>query len=243
MSDDSRTPQRRDVRRPPTEGGRGEVDAFLRKVAAIGPGAPVGTRGRLIFSLDATASRQQTWDQAMQIQAEMFEQAAGLGGLDVQLVFYRGFGECKASKWQSEAEGLLRAMTAVTCLAGRTQIGRVLKHALGETKKRKVGALIFVGDAMEEELDQLGHQAGELGLHGLPCFLFHEGRDPQARSAFEQIARLSGGACCRFDPSAPQQLRDLLAAVAVYAAGGRRALADFSHRRGGVVHQLTHQVR
>ncbi|MEX0758586.1 MAG: VWA domain-containing protein [Tistlia sp.] len=223
--------------------GRGEVDAFLSKVAAIRPSAAGEGRGRLIFALDATASRQPTWDQAMQIQAEMFEQAGSLGGLDVQLVFYRGFGECKASKWQSEAKGLLRAMTAVTCLAGRTQIGRVLKHALGETRKKKVNALIFVGDAVEEPLDELGHQAGELGLHGLPCFLFHEGRDALARQAFEQIARLSGGACCSFDPSSPQQLRDLLAAVAVYAAGGRKALADFSERRGGVVPQLTHQVR
>lgn len=230
----------------PDEGGganRGEVDAFLRKVAAIQPSRTGGSRGRLIFALDATASRQPTWDQAMQIQAEMFEQAGSLGGLDVQLVFYRGYGECKASKWQSEAKGLLRAMTAVTCLAGRTQIGRVLRHALTAAAKKKVNALIFVGDAMEEELDQLGHLAGELGLHGLPCFLFHEGRDPIARNAFEQIARLSGGACCRFDPSAPQQLRDLLAAVAVYAAGGRKALADFSEQRGGVVRQLTHQVR
>lgn len=237
MTQDRKLPSERPTARS------GEVESFLRKVAAIRPARAGGGRGRLIFALDATASRQPTWDQAMQIQAEMFEQTGALGGLDVQLVFYRGFGECKASKWQAEAAGLLRAMTGVTCLAGRTQIARMLRHALSQTRKKKVDALVFVGDAMEEELDELGHLAGELGLHGLPCFLFHEGRDPMARMAFEQIAKLSGGACCSFDPSAPQQLRDLLAAVAVYAAGGRKALADFSESRGGLVRQLTHQLR
>jgi hypothetical protein len=223
---------------------RGEVDDFLRKVAAIKPsGKASGARGRLIFAMDATASRQPTWDRATHIQAEMFQETAALGGLDVQLVFYRGFGECKASKWHSEPKGLLKAMTSVFCLAGKTQIERVLKHAASETKARKVNALVFVGDAMEEDIDALGHLAGQLGLLGLPCFIFHEGGDPIARRAFEQIARLSGGACCSFDAGSARQLRDLLSAVAVYAAGGRKALADFSRRRGGAALQLTHQLR
>lgn len=227
-----------------SDGNRSEVDAFLRQVAATPPPPKQGTgRGRLIFALDATASRQPTWDRAMNTQAEMFEAAAGLGGLDIQLLFYRGFGECKASKWHADAGGLLRAMTAVNCLAGRTQIARVLRHAAKESRKRKVNALVFVGDSVEENVDELGHLAGELGLLGVPCFLFHEGNDPAARQAFQQIARLSGGACCRFDGTSVQELRDLLAAVAVFAAGGKKALADFSQQRGGAALQLTHQLR
>lgn len=242
MGEDRKLPSERASERSVTE--RSEVEAFLRQVAATPPPAKkAGARGRLIFALDATASRQPTWDRAMHLQAEMFSEAAALGGLDVQLVFYRGFGECKASKWHSEGQGLLRAMTAVSCLAGRTQIARVLRHAIKETKGRKVDALVFVGDCMEEDVDELGHLAGELGLLGVPCFVFHEGNEPVARSAFEQIARLSGGACCRFDASSARELRDLLSAVAVYAAGGRRALSDFSQRRGGATLQLTHQVR
>jgi len=235
-----------DERKLPTQSdtSRSQVDDFLRKVAAIKPTAKAaGSRGRLIFALDATASRQAAWDPAMHIQAEMFKETAALGGLDIQLVYYRGFAECKASKWHDEAGGLLRAMTRVFCLAGKTQIGRVLKHAMAETKARRVNALVFVGDAMEEDIDALGHLAGELGLLGLPCFLFHEGQDPIARRAFEQIARLSGGACCSFDAASAQQLRDLLSAVAVYAAGGRQALADFSQRRGGATLRLTQQLR
>ena len=235
----------RDDHLPSKSGAKGaEVEAFLEKVRAIQPAqSSGGGRGRLIFALDATASRQPAWDRAMHIQADMFRETQVLGGLDIQLVFYRGYGECKASKWYSAADALLRAMTGVTCLAGRTQIRKVLKHGRDETKKRKVNALVFVGDAMEEDVDELGHLAGELGLLGLPCFLFHEGGDPLVRNVFEQIARLSGGTCCAFDASAPQQLRDLLSAVAVYAAGGQRALADFSNKRGGVTKLLTSQVR
>ncbi len=228
----------------PTTGSSGaEVEAFLRKVALAPASRQAGERGRLIFAMDATASRGPAWDQACHIQAEMFEETESLGGLDIQLVYYRGYGECKASPWMSRSGDLLRRMTGVVCLAGHTQIGKVLKHALKETKKNKVGALVFVGDCVEEDVDKLGHLAGELGLLGLPCFMFHEGLDPIARNAFQQIARLSGGACCPFDARSAQQLRDLLSAVAVYAAGGRKALADFSERRGGVVPQLTHQVR
>lgn len=224
--------------------GRSEVETFLQKVAATpAPARQAGTRGRLIFALDATASRQPTWDRAMHLQGEMFHEASRLGGLDIQLVFYRGFGECKASRWHSDGKTLLRAMTAVNCLAGQTQIARVLRHAIKETKQRRVDALVFIGDCVEEDVDELGHMAGQLGLLGVPCFIFHEGQDPSARTAFEQMAKLSGGACCAFDPNSAQELRDLLSAVAVYASGGRQALLDFSQHRGGRVPQLTHQLR
>ncbi|HUA54880.1 MAG TPA: hypothetical protein VMB81_22060 [Candidatus Sulfotelmatobacter sp.] len=218
-----------------------QVDAFLAKVKAAPP--PVlGQRGRLIFALDATASREPTWDAAMHIQAEMFNETAALGGLDIQLVFYRGFGEFVAGPWDRNAPDMLRRMSAVVCAAGKTQIAKVLVHARAEAQRAKVGALVFVGDCVEEDVDQLGQLAGELGLLGVRAFLFHEGADAAARRAFEHIARLTGGACCPFDRTSANQLKDLLSAVAVYAAGGQRALADFSRRRGGIVRQLTHQL-
>jgi hypothetical protein len=173
----------------------------------------------------------------------MFQETSALGGLDIQLVYYRGFGEFDAGPWIGDPDAMLRRMTKVFCLAGQTQIAKVLKHAVEETKRQKVAALVFVGDCLEEDIDRLGHLAGELGLLGVPCFMFHEGGDAVAAKAFQQIARLSGGAFCPFDASSPKQLRDLLSAVAVYAAGGRKALADYSERRGGVVRQLTHQVK
>jgi hypothetical protein len=230
--------------RLPTDTGTGsrDVDDFLRRLAVAPKTRSTGECGRLIFAMDATASREPTWDRACHIQAEMFAEAGKVGGLEIQLLFYRGFGECRFSPWLNNAEALLRKMTAVRCLGGQTQIGKVLSHALREAGARRVNALVFVGDAVEEDVDRLSHLAGELGLKGVPAFMFHEGGDPAAARAFQHIARLTRGAYCRFDAGSAKQLRDLLAAVAVYAAGGRRALADLGTRDGGAALQLTHQL-
>lgn len=205
--------------------------------ASLGRGA-----GHLIFAMDATHSRQDTWVQACEIQAEMFKTAASLGGLSVQLVHFRGIAECKPSAWADDPTALLERMRAVHCMAGMTQICKVLRHALKETRKQKVDAVVFVGDAVEEDRDALRYLAGELGLVGVPVFVFQEGTDDKSKTAFEDIARLSGGAYARFDLSSPWQLRELLSAVAVYAAGGRKALADHTRGRDRIVGLLTHQV-
>ncbi|MBI4182842.1 MAG: VWA domain-containing protein [Proteobacteria bacterium] len=227
----------------PARSSKGEVDAFLDQIARMPAVKAADGRGRLIFALDATASREPTWDRACHLQAEMFQEAAAVGGLDIQLAFYRGFGEFRVFPWINESRELLRRMTAVSCLGGHTQIAKVLRHAIAETRKARVNALVFVGDATEEEVDGLAQLAGQLGMLGVPAFMFHEGHDPAAGRAFQQIARLTNGAYCRFDSSSAQVLRDLLSAVAVYAAGGRKALEDFGRRRGGAALQLTHQVR
>lgn len=220
-----------------------EISAFLQKVRSAPPVRKAdGERGRLIFAMDATASREPTWDRACDIQGEMFSATADLGGLDIQLVFFRGFGECKASKWASDAKALAHLMTSVMCRAGRTQVGRILSHTVAEANKAKVGALVFVGDCFEEDIDKVCHTAGELGLLGVPAFMFHEGRDQIAARAFREIARLTGGAYCPFDTGSAQQLRELLSAVAVYAAGGRAALLEHGRRHGGMALQLTHTM-
>jgi hypothetical protein len=78
---------------------------------------------------------------------------------------------------------------------------------------------------------------------GVRAFLFQEGANPQAERAFRHIAKLTNGAHCRFDSSSPQQLRDLLGAVAAYAAGGRQALADLSKSSSPEVRLLASQVK
>jgi hypothetical protein len=228
---------------PTKKRSTGDVEGFLEKLARTPNVNAAGGRGRLIFALDATASRQPTWDQAAQIQGEMFVQTAALGGLEIQLCCYRGFGEFKVSPWLTRSADLLRMMTSVFCRAGQTQIRKVLKHAINETKAHRVAALVFVGDCIEEDIDKLGSLAGELGVLGVPAFMFHEGNDPLAEFAFKEIAHLTHGAYCRFDPGAAGTLKDLLSAVAVFAAGGRRALEDLAGRRGGEVRQIAHQVK
>jgi hypothetical protein len=173
----------------------------------------------------------------------MFLEAAAIGGLDVQLVYYRGLSECRASHWVSQAERLAELMSRIDCRGGHTQIGKVIAHAKRESQGTKVQAVVFVGDAMEEKLDDLCHAAGELGLLGVPTFMFQEGEDAIAEQAFREIARLTRGAYCRFDPGAAHQLAELLRAAAAYAAGGMRALADLSARRAAGAVKLLEQMR
>jgi hypothetical protein len=220
-----------------------DVDAFLKKVAATPKPTNMGGSGRLIFAMDATASRQPTWDHACHIQREMFNETANIGGLELQIAFFRGFGEFKATRWTRNSSSLTGPMSRVNCLGGHTQIKKILNHALKETKKKPVSALVYVGDAMEEQADDLCHLAGQLGLFHIPLFMFQEGLDPTARSCFQQMARLSGGAYCSFDAASAQTLKDLLRAVAVYAAGGRKALTDFSRRTGGETLLLSQQIK
>ena len=226
----------------PQKSSKAAIDAFVEQIRSTPVIKPSGERGRLIFAMDATASREPTWDRACQIQGEMFSETAALGGLDIQLCYYRGFGEFEASPWLSSADELLQRMTSVSCRGGYTQIEKVLRHATEQTRQRKVQALVFVGDCMEEDVDRLCHLAGELGMLGVPAFLFHEGTEPVAQRAFREIARLTRGAYCAFDAGSAGQLRDLLSAVAVYAAGGQKALRDFSKDRSEVVRLLTRQL-
>jgi hypothetical protein len=201
---------------------KSEVDAFLAQARTIAPASQA--RGRLVFALDATMSRQPTWDLACELQAEMFDAAGAVGGLSVQLVYFRGLGESRASPWVANARALRKLMVKIDCRGGHTQIGKVLSHVRRETEKRPIAALAYVGDAMEENPDQLAHLAGEVGLLGVRAFMFHEGKDPIAGRVFREIAKLTGGAYLPFDASAASQLRALLNAVATYAAGGMKAL-------------------
>jgi len=213
------------------------IDAFLQRSRTLPAQAAHGAqRGRLIFALDATASRQPTWDTAAKLQAEMFNEVFGLA---VQLVFYRGLGECRASGWIANADRLAGLMGRITCRAGETQLARVLAHALGEADKNKIQALVFVGDALEENVDELAGPAAALGARGLRAFMFQEGDNSKVESAYREIARLTQGAYSRFDEGAAAQLAELLRAVAAYAGGGVKAL----ERKAGATKLLEQLVR
>ncbi|MDA0789991.1 MAG: VWA domain-containing protein [Proteobacteria bacterium] len=228
--------------KPPAEASR-DVSAFLDKVAATPARRQAGRTGRLMFAMDATASREPTWDRACHLQGEMFSATDSLGGLSVQLCYYRGFNEFRALDWCSDTAVLLRQMSAVRCLGGQTQIGRVLKHALRAHHDSSLQAVVFVGDAMEENPDTLCDLAGQLGLQNIPAFMFQEGTLPLVRSTFQQMAQLSGGAWAPFDLNSAHQLKELLAAVAVFAAGGRSALEDLSSRSSDAVKRITRQLK
>jgi hypothetical protein len=208
------------------------VEEFLAKAEF----EPDPTRKRLVFAIDATASRQPTWDLAANVQAQMFMEASRYGGLDVQLVYYRGFSEMKATKFVGSAAPLVQAMAKVTCQAGHTQLAKMLKHIISEHKKAPVAAAILVGDCCEEPIDTIAQLAAELGEAGVRVYAFHEGDNQDGRAAFEEIAKRTRGALVPFDSNSPTQLRELLGAVAAYVVGGIEALTD---KRPEIVALLT----
>ena len=235
MSRDLATETKTDLETSTSSGG--EIDAFLARAKATAKGPGVG---RLVFALDATMSRQPTWDMAMGKQASMFEAVDKVGSLDVQLVYFRGFRECRASRWVADTSSLRTLMERIDCRGGQTQLRKVLNHAAKEARKQRVSALVFVGDAMEENIDAVCAAGGELGLLGVPCFMFHEGRDPTAERAFREVSRLTKGAYVRFGAGSAAKLAELLAAVAAYSAGGLVALEK---RGDGESRKLLEQLR
>lgn len=243
MADDHTKPVAPNAQKPAQAQVRPEVAAFLDKVKSLGPAVTAGARGRLVFALDATMSRQPTWDTACALQSDMFREAASSGGLDIQLVYFRGINECGASAWVADSTRLAQLMSRIDCRGGHTQIGKVLYHARKETEVQKVQALVYVGDAMEEKVDDLCAHAGDLGLRGVPVFMFQEGSDPVAEQAFREVARLSRGAYCRFDAGAAHELGELLRAVAAYASGGLKALGNMSARNDRGAQKLLAQLK
>ncbi len=243
MTKDKRLDTSRADRSPAKAQSGGAVDAFLHEAQELAPVAAGADQGRLIFALDATMSRQPTWDLACSVQAGMFDTTARIGGLAVQLIYFRGFRECRASRWVSDPRALTGIMTRVRCQGGLTQIERVLRHIRKTAQERRVAAFVFVGDAMEEDVDMLCALAGELGLIGVKGFFFQEGADPTASTAFGEMARLTGGAHERFDGAAPGALEALLRAAAAYAAGGMGALQKLAHGDTGAQRLLTAMKR
>jgi hypothetical protein len=232
---------KKNLTRPPTAAGSpaSMVDSFLADAKCLGPLTGNAPRARLVFALDATMSRQPTWDLACRVQGEMFAAASEAGGLSVQLVYFRGFGECRSSHWVADPRALTDLMTRISCRGGQTQIGRVLRHVRTEASQTPLKVLVYVGDAMEEPIDKLCAIAGELGLLGVKAFIFHEGSDATAGRAFQELARLTGGAYARFDASAPNALADLLRAAAAYAAHGVDGLTRVAADNDGARRLLT----
>jgi hypothetical protein len=219
-----------------------EIENFLSTTKQLTPrrSSATGTNGRLIFALDATASRQPSWDRACQIQGQMFVAAEALGGLQLQLCYYRGFHEFHHSTWLGSSRSLLEVMRSVQCVGGYTQLERILNHCLSEHRQAALQAVIIIADAVEEKVDTLCAKAGQLGLLGVPLFMFQEGYDPLVKQCFQQMAHLSKGAYASFDEHSANELAELLAAVATFASGGFDALQRL---QSGAARQLLQQLK
>jgi len=196
-------------------------------------------RGRLAFVIDATASREPTWDTASQLQAEMFSETAKLGGLEMVVIYFRGMDEVGASNSTSDARELHHFMGRIRCEGGYTKYARAFERVRQEHQRTPFTAVIAIGDMLEEEPRTLYDAVAGLGV---PLFAFQEGHDfrlPETlrlREAFQELARLTTGAYYAFDTNSVGQLRKLLQAVARYAVGDLTALADL--RTGKLLGQM-----
>ncbi len=199
--------------------------------------------GRLLFALDATASRQPTWDRACHLQSEMFQACHTSSPLLLQLCYFKGYRGFFNTPWLSDSDTLLKTMNQVTCEAGHTQITRVLTHARQENARSDLNAVVFIGDSMEEQHNELCRIAGELGLFQVPVFMFQEGNDLITRKTFKAVAELSGGAYLQLNQNSAKLLQQLLAAVAVYATQGRAGLEHLTEKNPEAVVPLLKQIK
>jgi hypothetical protein len=203
-------------------------DQKVRDILGATADTQAVARGGLIFAMDATASRQPTWDKAIEVQASMF--SAFAPGLKVQLVYFRG-SEFYASPWSRRPEELATQMRGVACVGGLTKIGYVLSHAHRAGQFGEASTLVYVGDHMEEVPEDLATLARKLRSRGVVAFMFQEGGDATAAVSFEQIAGLTKGAYCRLGDHSAADLKALLSAAAAYATGGMNGLARLAQHQ------------
>jgi hypothetical protein len=188
-------------------------------------GAVIAPPIRIMYGVDATASREHVWPVAREAQSRMFLEAGNQNiNLNLQLVYYGG-ATCRFSRWKSRGEDLARLMATVECVAGMTQIRRVLEHTLREHEQAPISALTFIGDAMEEELDMLAGLADKLGAAGVPVHFFLEGNDPVARNAFRLLALRTGGTFSQFNTAQPDAIQRLAAQLSEIALTAASTLA------------------
>ena len=181
-------------------------------------------RGRLIFALDLTSSRELSIAKARVATSAMFQAIKAIGAaITVKMAYSRGR-ECRATDWNDDPDALNKAMEKLCCRAGYTQIAKVLRLAL--TEKEPLQGIVLIGDACEEDPEELSELAAALGEKKVPLFVFHDhdGRDLEAVKAagpvFREMAETSGGAHCPFGAGSAGALRELLTSVAAFSAAG-----------------------
>ncbi len=209
----------------------GTAGALLpfRRAALPGPerlppaeAASVPQRPRLVFGFDATASREPAWAAARQVTDALVR--ALPGELDVALAVHGGSRLHTFTEFTANPAALRDRAAAIQCMAGYTQMLPILSRALAAPGVRVV---TYIGDVFEELVGRARKLADEMGRRGMRLFVLHDVADWNARrdaEIFLDIARRTGGCVLPFDANAPDRLRELLAAVAVYAVGGETLL-------------------
>ncbi len=204
------------------------------------PPATSGTvaRPRLVFAVDATASREPAWAAARQVTDSLVK--ALPGELDVALAVHGGSIVHTFTAFTADATTLRDRAAGVSCMAGLTRLLPILATSL---KQQSVRVIVYIGDVFEENLPHGRRLADSLGAQGTKLIVLHDtaaGSARQDAEVFWDLAKRTGGCVLPFDSSAPGKLRDILSAVAVYAVGGEKLLRERRHALPGAVALLQH---
>jgi hypothetical protein len=201
----------------------------------------VSTRPRLIFGFDATASREPAWAAARTVTDALVK--ALPGELDVALAVHGGSMLHTFTGFTADPNALRDRAAGIRCIAGMTRMLPILSRALSNPGVRVV---IYIGDVFEESPARGQKLADAMGVQGIKLIVLHDTADWNARrdaEVFLDLARRTGGCVLPFDANAPARLRELLAAVAVYAVGGEAMLEERSSELPGAVLLLEHLRR
>jgi hypothetical protein len=195
-------------------------------------------RPRLVFAVDATASREPAWAAARQVTDALVK--ALPGQLDVALAVHGGSRVHTFTPFTSNAATLRDRAAGVACQAGMTRLLPILSTSL---KHPAVRVVIYIGDVFEESVIQGRRLADNMGQRGTKLIVLHDTADPAARldaEVFWDLAKRTGGCVLPFNASASGRLRELLSAVAVYAVGGETLLQERARDLPGAIALLEH---
>jgi hypothetical protein len=214
--------------------------ALLSALGHIAPPAETGkpARPRLVFAVDATASREPAWAAARQVTDALVK--ALPGALDVALAVHGGSRVHTFTAFTSDANTLRDQAAGVACRAGLTRLLPILAASL---KQPAVRVVIYIGDVFEESVPQARRLADAMGQQGIRLIVMHDTADAAARQdaeVFWDLAKRTGGCVLPFNASASGRLRDLLSAVAIYAVGGEKLLRERRHDLPGAALLLEH---
>lgn len=207
------------------------IQDFVSRTLVDKPQMDISLAARIVLAVDASHNRQNRLELLGLAQAAMFNTLDANAAVEAQLIYYRGFSECRASTWLRDPERMAELFAKISALAGPSQISRVLRHVVKETRERSVDLVVLVSDEVDENFEDLARCAQELAAARVPVVVLHEVSTQRSLQALSEIARLTHGATLSFDHAKAGQMTALLKAATIYAAGGREALSGIKDQQ------------
>jgi len=176
-------------------------------------------RPRLVFAFDATASRADTWASAQKITSKTFSVIPG--ALDVALAVHGGDSLHTFTEFSADVDEFRQHAAAITCVSGTTQLCEIMARTLDAGGVR---VLSYIGDAFEEDVDEVMGLSDRFKLRGIPVVLLADQAEDDTLAVYRAIADRTGGAVLDFRASKLRVMGEMLVGVATLAIGGRKLL-------------------